>query len=169
MAWTTPRTWVAGEIPTAAIFNTHVRDNLNAIGKPVWAFASWPATVPADTSFRSYVSTPSWSMGIGITIGTSMTMTVPVAGYYEMHVGIRVAPGSSGLAYASLLLNGAGIPPAGARATISASADLSHGASGVSVPWVLNLTAGQFVQIGGAYSGGGTVNFSLLMRRLSDG
>lgn len=29
MAWTTPRTWVLGEIITAAIMNTHVRDNLN--------------------------------------------------------------------------------------------------------------------------------------------
>lgn len=31
MAWTDPRTWSAGEIPTATIFNTHVRDNLNAL------------------------------------------------------------------------------------------------------------------------------------------
>lgn len=30
MAWTAPRTWVAGEAPTAAIMNTHIRDNLNA-------------------------------------------------------------------------------------------------------------------------------------------
>lgn len=29
MAWTTPRTWVTGEIVTAAIGNTHWRDNLN--------------------------------------------------------------------------------------------------------------------------------------------
>lgn len=28
MAWTTPRTWVTGEIVTAALMNTHVRDNL---------------------------------------------------------------------------------------------------------------------------------------------
>ena len=31
MAWTTPRTWTDGEIPTAAILNTHIRDNLNAL------------------------------------------------------------------------------------------------------------------------------------------
>lgn len=29
MAWTTPRTWVAGEIVTAALMNVHVRDNLD--------------------------------------------------------------------------------------------------------------------------------------------
>lgn len=30
MAWTTPRTWVTGELVTAALLNTHLRDNLNA-------------------------------------------------------------------------------------------------------------------------------------------
>lgn len=30
MAWTTPRTWVAGETVTASLMNTHVRDNLSA-------------------------------------------------------------------------------------------------------------------------------------------
>lgn len=31
MAWTTPRTWVVGETLTAALLNTHVRDNENDI------------------------------------------------------------------------------------------------------------------------------------------
>lgn len=31
MAWTTPRTWVASEVVTASLLNTHVRDNLNAV------------------------------------------------------------------------------------------------------------------------------------------
>ena len=31
MAWTTPRTWTTSEVPTGAIFNTHLRDNLNAL------------------------------------------------------------------------------------------------------------------------------------------
>lgn len=31
MAWTAPRTWVAGETVTAALLNTHVRDDLNAL------------------------------------------------------------------------------------------------------------------------------------------
>ncbi len=29
MAWTTPRTWVTDEVLTAALLNTHLRDNLN--------------------------------------------------------------------------------------------------------------------------------------------
>ena len=31
MAWTAPRTWVTGELVTAALMNTHVRDNLLAL------------------------------------------------------------------------------------------------------------------------------------------
>jgi len=31
MAWTTPRTWVTGEVVTASIMNTHIRDNLRYI------------------------------------------------------------------------------------------------------------------------------------------
>lgn len=30
MAWTNPRTWVSGEVVTAALLNTHLRDNLLA-------------------------------------------------------------------------------------------------------------------------------------------
>lgn len=43
MAWTSPRTWVSGEVPTATVFNTHVRDNLKAIGDP------WTAYTPSLT------------------------------------------------------------------------------------------------------------------------
>ena len=32
MAWTAPRTWVVGEVVTAALMNTHVRDNLLFLG-----------------------------------------------------------------------------------------------------------------------------------------
>lgn len=31
MAWTAPRTWTTGELVTAAIMNTHIRDNLNVL------------------------------------------------------------------------------------------------------------------------------------------
>jgi hypothetical protein len=33
MAWSTPRTWVAGETLTASNMNTHLRDNLNAVAE----------------------------------------------------------------------------------------------------------------------------------------
>lgn len=35
MAWTAPRTWVAGELVTASLMNTHLRDNLNILKTPI--------------------------------------------------------------------------------------------------------------------------------------
>ncbi len=52
MAWTDPRTWVAGETITAALFNTHVRDNFKVIGDP----------------WTEY--TPTWAGGSAIGNGT---------------------------------------------------------------------------------------------------
>lgn len=43
MAWTSPRTWVSGEVPSGATFNTHVRDNFKAIGD------AWTAYTPTFT------------------------------------------------------------------------------------------------------------------------
>lgn len=40
MAWTTPRTWVAGEKPAASTYNTHIRDNFDAIGDPWTSFTT---------------------------------------------------------------------------------------------------------------------------------
>lgn len=40
MAWTAPRTWSAGETLTAALLNTHLRDNLNAIRERELWFSS---------------------------------------------------------------------------------------------------------------------------------
>lgn len=54
MAWTSPRTWVTGEVPTAAIFNTHVRDNFKAIGD------AWTSYTPALTG---------WTLGNGTLTG----------------------------------------------------------------------------------------------------
>lgn len=44
MAWTSPRTWLAGEVLTAALLNTHLRDNLNAIGTWASYTVSWTAS-----------------------------------------------------------------------------------------------------------------------------
>lgn len=44
MAWTTPRTWVTGELITAGMLNTDLRDNLKALGDPWTSYtSSWTA------------------------------------------------------------------------------------------------------------------------------
>src|SRR5262245_42528639 len=64
MAWTTPRTWVAGELVTATIMNSHVRDNLNylytavtGVAKPSLQWTAFgnnpPATAYATPDVRN--------------------------------------------------------------------------------------------------------------------
>lgn len=51
MAWSTPRTWVAGEYITAAQMNANVRDNLNAVvplGPDAWV--PWTPTLTNITA-----------------------------------------------------------------------------------------------------------------------
>src|SRR5262245_7568818 len=48
MAWTTPRTWVAGELVTASMLNTHLRDNLNFLYGG--DYGNWTPSLTFDTA-----------------------------------------------------------------------------------------------------------------------
>jgi len=48
MAWTTPRTWVAGELVTASMLNTHLRDNLNYLYGG--DYGNWTPSITFDTA-----------------------------------------------------------------------------------------------------------------------
>lgn len=72
MAWTPPRTWVAAEIPTAATFNTHVRDNLKAIGD------AWTSYTPTLSN---------WTLSNGTLAGYYMQAGKLVIGRIEYTVG----------------------------------------------------------------------------------
>lgn len=45
MAWTSPRTWVAGEVVTAALLNTHLRDNLLELNSTASAWTTFAPTL----------------------------------------------------------------------------------------------------------------------------
>ena len=49
MAWTTPRTWVDGEIPNQGQFNEQIRDNFNALYERTIGAASARATATSVT------------------------------------------------------------------------------------------------------------------------
>lgn len=92
MAWTFPRTWVAGESVTAALLNTHLRDNLRAISQwtaytPTWGGATAPA-LGNGTITGQYILADElvfWRLrlvfGSTTTLGTgTYTFSLPVAG-----------------------------------------------------------------------------------------
>jgi len=85
MAWTAPRTWVAGETVTAALLNTHIRDNLNAIGG---AWTTYTPTVngyPISSTTRArYAECGKWitvqyRAVLSGAVAGSMTCTLPFA------------------------------------------------------------------------------------------
>lgn len=72
MAWTTPRTWVSNETLTAALLNTHLRDNLNEldVAKVTAAGQYCVSTAANAVTARSY----GWER-----IDTSQTLVSPGA------------------------------------------------------------------------------------------
>ena len=122
MAWTTPRTWVTGELVTAALMNTHLKDNLNAI-------------VPVGPDgWTSYTPT--------LTQSATVTKTVTYAKYMKVGrlvtVNLQLACTSSGTAANAVVV---GLPLAaaatasgvwGTGVVFDASANLNYG--GIAAP-----------------------------------
>lgn len=79
MVWTSPRTWVAGEKPTATTFNTHVRDNFKAIGDPWTSYTPTLSNVTLGTGgtvVGAYVQAGKLVLGrVIITLGTGGSFT----------------------------------------------------------------------------------------------
>lgn len=96
MAWTSPRTWVSGEVPTAAILNAHVRDNLKAIGDP---WTAWSPTVTAETGTFTSVSGAGRYMSAGKLTIWSLTITITTAGTAAgaVRFGLPVTAQASGV------------------------------------------------------------------------
>lgn len=81
MAWTAPKTWSVGETLTAANFNTHVRDNLLAVG---------PHLIVRKTSDQSVTSSTA------LVDCTSMVLTVGANEVWLTEWFIRYAAGATG-------------------------------------------------------------------------
>ena len=58
MAWTNPRTWVAGETVTAAYLNTNVRDNLNSLRAGIVTSTSAVSNQGPTSGGQEIVGTP---------------------------------------------------------------------------------------------------------------
>lgn len=119
MAWTTPRTWVAGETVTAAIMNTHVRDNLNWLDTRIGGRAATNATqaIAANTiTTANNGGTAAWTASqdsggfVSATGGTTTPITIPtgLGGIYVVGFHYFQVANSAGRLTAWLQVNGAG-------------------------------------------------------------
>ena len=67
MAWTTPRTWVASELVTATLLNTHLRDNLVALKNPPSDNYELDEVSDYQTSSTSFTAVDSDNLTLAIT------------------------------------------------------------------------------------------------------
>lgn len=70
MAWTTPRTWTTGEVVTAAIMNTHVRDNLDDLDRRTTLSGNTIATAETTTS-TAYADLTTSGPAVTVTVGAN--------------------------------------------------------------------------------------------------
>jgi hypothetical protein len=85
MAWTSPSTWVAGAVLTAAQLNAQVRDNMKAIGDP------WTAYTPVWTG-----ATTNPVIGNGTILGAYSQAGKMVNFWLEVTMGSTTTYGSGG-------------------------------------------------------------------------
>lgn len=155
MAWTTPRTWVAGEVVTAAILNTHIRDNLNAIGAawtsytPTWVASTTNPTVGNGTLTGAYMQAGKYvAFRIYIVFGSTTTRG---SGEYRFGYPVTAAvvnnPGICGYVYRAGFSNivGNGYATTAVRAAITTT----NAAVGDSTPIV--FTTADEIHLGGVF------------------
>jgi len=107
MSWTAPRTWAAGELVTAALMNTHVRDNeletapakatteggifaatgANAIAERVWVTDFVAATETTVSATYTDLTTP----GPAVTVTTGTKAIVFIGGELYSTTGSTLA------------------------------------------------------------------------------
>lgn len=79
MSWTAPRTWVTGEIVTAALLNTHIRDNQVDLDRRTSPIGAVVATSQTTTS-TSYTDLATAGPAVTVTIGATGKALVSMHG-----------------------------------------------------------------------------------------
>ena len=180
MAWTTPRTWTTGEIVTAALFNTHLRDNLNVTAPAVMtaqgdllyaSAANAPARLAKDAnSTRSLTNTgtnnnPAWAQ-VALATGVSGTLPVGNGGTGATSLDDKAVlisqdsgtdtVGSVALTTSGQIIIGGSSGPTAATITAGSNITITNGDGSISI--AASVSSGtQFAT--GSYTGnGGTSN-----------
>ncbi len=106
MAWTTPRTWVAGELVTAALMNTFVRDEFAYLkdaptfdGNVLMAgtLGVTGLTTLGSLTVTGTVSLTGTTIGLGDSAADTLTVTATVVGApFKTYTETRTAPAIGG-------------------------------------------------------------------------
>jgi len=116
VAWTTPRTYTAGETITSTILNTHVRDNLNGIVSPPYAYVRATTSTTLVSSGWTEISfnTEVVDTDTMYTSGSPTRLTAKTAGLYVISGGFAIGTlAANANVQMRFAINGADIPHAG--------------------------------------------------------
>lgn len=161
MAFSTPRTWSANEVLTAANMNTYISNDLSWLAGPPRASLSATLTIPTGTTFAAPTA-GTWS-GFGSTGGDSMVvgtttyyLTAPAAGFYlftATAIFSTSATGKRGLALTSGA-GGTGTVYAEAQSEAVAGTEVTA----LTVSCIRQLAASSQVHIGVRQSSGANMS-----------
>lgn len=155
MPWTTPKTWAAGEVLTAANLNLYLRDNTEMMG------ASRPsarifqtATTTLTTGVAGNVLFDTETFDVGGLHSTSLNtdrMTISTGGLYLFQATVSFASNATGYRRVSIVNNSGG--------AIATDTRVAFGTfnSEVNVVGVDRMAPGQWVNVQATQTSGGNL------------
>lgn len=157
MAWTTPRTWIAGEKATAAMLNTHLRDNLAFLyaAKAARVYNSAAQSLANNTLTAITWDTESLDTdAIHSTASNTSRLVVPagLAGIWAISGQLEFAANATGVREIDVRKNGSTVIAFAKR-----DADASV-ATVVPVTLIVQLAAADYVELLGWQNSGAALN-----------
>lgn len=130
MSWTAPRTWVTGEVVTAALLNTHIRDNQIDLDRRTSPIGAVVATSQTTTS-TTYTDLA--------TAGPAVTVTIGSTGKALVSLHSAIANATSGLASVyGFAVSGASTVAASDTTAIGFTSPVANG--GIRCGTIINVT-----------------------------
>jgi hypothetical protein len=167
--WSSPRSWSVGELVTAALLNTHLRDNLEFLKTPPTASYVLNESSDYTTTSTSFVNVDNTKLALTITSAGGdvlvgfcgvIAASTNLNAFFDVEVdGVRLA-GDDGL-----VVNGAA---SGGRYTVTffrLITGLAAGSHTFKLQW--KTSAGTLTLYAGAGSGSGDVHPQFFVREVS--
>ncbi len=161
MAYTTPRTWVAGEVTTAANLNTHVRDNI------AWMATDSPACRAFNNANISHTASGSMqavtmnserfdNASVHSTSVATSRFTIPTGGGGKYIIGglLSFANNATGNRGGRMRVNGT----TDVAGQITAASTGGTDTSDFTITTTYALAAADYVELMGFQSSGGALN-----------
>ena len=151
MAWTTPSTYVAGAILTAASLNTNVRDNTGFLFKPPMCVVSRASQTfangtTANIEFTDAETVDTDAMHVTTPVATATRITIVTPGVYVLTANTNWGS-ATGRKILRFIKNGTVDGP---------QSDIESG-QGQSISWTTSFLAADFIQVLGYQNSGGGI------------